>query len=142
MYMYICVQITRALNDQVYQTSQKVLKSGEFSFLPNELFTLLLSSFMLLSIIIMNHFVSPLFPGIRMTFKIGLGALFTAMSPAVAMVFQFALVDVDSHPLIHLIWLLFPVIFLSIGHMHINTAGKLPIYWSRSRDIKRDMHTL
>ena len=126
--MLICtLQMARVFDVQVIRTSVLLfhVRDSEMniSFLPNELFSLIFTSVMLVSIIVTNHFIIPLFPGLQMRLKIGLGVLFTALAPAAAMVFQFALVTFDIHPLIHLIWLILPTTFLGIGHMNINTAG-------------------
>ena len=60
-----------------------------------------------------------------MRVKLGAGVLFTALSPAAAMTVQFV---ADSRPLTHMLWLILPIVFLSIGDMSIFTAGTIYIY--------------
>ena len=52
-----------------------------------------------------------------------MGVLFSALSPALATVIQFVPVNVESHPLTHLLLLLLPIIILSFGHVNIFTTG-------------------
>ena len=80
----------------------------------------------------MNHIIIPLFPGFRIKLKIGAGVVFSALSPITALVIQLVITRNDfscsdagfsCHQPVKLFWIVIPVIFLSIGSMHIFTAG-------------------
>ena len=69
-----------------------------------------------------------------MKLKIGAGVVFSALSPITALVIQLAVTRNDfscsdagfsCHQPVKLFWVVIPVIFLSIGSMHIFTAGML-----------------
>ena len=67
-----------------------------------------------------------------MKLKIGTGVMFSAFAPASALIIQLVITKDDfscdegfsCHQPTHLLWLILPVIFASIGLMHIFTAGK------------------
>jgi hypothetical protein len=110
-------------------TSIPFLKSG---LLSSELFTLLYHTVSLVSTLTMNHLIIPLFPGFRMKLKIGAGVVFSALSPITALVIQLVVTGNDfscseagfsCHQPVKLLWIIVPVVFLSIGLMHIFTAG-------------------
>ena len=96
---------------------------AEETFLSSVFFDLQYLFLVLISILMMTHLILPLFPGFRMKLKIGMGVLFTALSPAVAIIIQFVVGTDSSHSLAHLLWLIVPTVFLAFGHTNFFTAG-------------------
>ena len=116
------LQTVNVLDEQVSINSAAVL-SNEHKFLAEELFNMLYLFILLLTILVMTHLVIPLFPRFQMKFRIGVGVLFSFLSPAAAIIIQFVLVNAKSHSLTRLLWLLLPIIFLSFGHVNVFTTG-------------------
>lgn len=123
------LQTISALDSQVTEISTVIFDSEHQYFLPYELFHLIFLPILLLSTLLMTHLVIPLFPGFRMKLKIGVGVVFTAISPTAAMIIQFTLGNIHAYPLKHLLWMILPILFLSIGHMNIYTAGRVLLFF-------------
>lgn len=118
----LLLQTVHMLDEQVSNISAAVL-GNEHKFLAEELFRMFYLFILLLTILVMTHLVIPLFPRFQMKLRIGMGVLLSSLSPAVAIIIQFVLVNDESHPLTRLLWLLLPLIFLSFGHVNIFATG-------------------
>ena len=117
-----CLQTLSALEKQVTATSKAVFSS---ELLQHEFFHLLFFCVSLLSNLAMNHLIIPLLPGFRMKLKIVTGVVFITLVSVMALIIQFVVWKRSSSHSTHLFWLILPIIFLSIGDMHIFTAGRL-----------------
>ena len=117
------MQTVTVLVDQVTYVSGEIFGNGKHLFLSHELFALLFNSFILIFLFLMTHVLIPLIPGLRIKQKIGLGVVFNALSPGIAMIIQFSLKSKDSNLLMHLLLLILPVFLLAAGHMNVFTAG-------------------
>ena len=120
----LLIQTVHILEEQVSNISAAVL-GDKYKFLAEELFNMLYLFIMLLIILVTTHLI--IYTNVseisNETLRIGMGVLFFSLSPAVAIIIQFVLVNAESHPLTRLLWLALPLILLSFGHVNIFAIG-------------------